>query len=139
MHATVLDINNPAQTAPQRILVCEDNHLIAAGWAMILADAGYEVVGPTYTAESALEAAYRQLPDLALVDIALTGNIDGISVAAELAPMGVPIVFVTADYQRAAGEGREFAADILIKPVRQHSILSAIAAVLRQKQGADAP
>src|SRR5690349_17086048 len=123
MHVTMLDNTTPSQGAPSRILVCEDNHLIAAGWAMVLADAGYEVIGPAYTAESALEAAYRQLPDLALVDIALTGEIDGISVAAELAPMGVPIVFVTADYQRAAEEGREFAADILIKPVRQHTIL----------------
>ena len=137
MHVTMLDTTNPAQPTPRRILICEDNHLIAAGWAMILADAGYEVVGPTYTAESALEAAYKRLPDLALVDISLAGDIDGISVAAELAPMGVPIVFVTADYQRAAEEGREFAADILIKPVRQHSILSALAAVLLQRQGAD--
>jgi two-component system, response regulator PdtaR len=104
--------------AGKRVLVCEDNHLIAAGWAMILADAGYQVVGPVSCAEKALQAAYCHPPDLALVDIALNGTIDGISVAAELAPLGIPIVFVTADYQRAAEEGRAFAADILIKPVR---------------------
>ena len=35
----------------------------------------------------------------------------------ELAPLGVAVIFITADYKRAAVEGREFAADILIKPV----------------------
>jgi PleD family two-component response regulator len=61
------------------VLVCEDNQLIAAGWAMILTDEGYEVVGPVSSAEKALEAAYSHPPDLALIDIALNGMIDGIS------------------------------------------------------------
>ena len=114
----------------KRVLVCEDNQLIAAGWAMILTDEGYEVVGPVSSAEKALEAAYSHPPDLALIDIALNGMIDGISVAAELAPLGIPVVFVTADYQRVAEEGREFASDILIKPVRASALVSSVASVL---------
>ena len=86
----------------RRILICEDNRLIAMGWAVMLASAGYQVVGPVHGAEKALELAYKDLPDLALIDIALGGTIDGISVAAELAPLGTSVIFVTADYQRAA-------------------------------------
>jgi two-component system, response regulator PdtaR len=70
---------------------------------------------------------------LALIDIDLGETIDGISVAAELAPMGVSIIFVTAYYNRAGTEGREFAADILIKPVMESTILDAVAAALQRK------
>jgi FixJ family two-component response regulator len=80
--------------------------------------------------------AYLHLPTLALIDIDLGGAIDGISVAAELAPLGVSVVFITADYKRAAVEGREFAADILIKPVAESTVLDAVASALQQKQEA---
>lgn len=114
-----------------RVLVCEDNPLIAEGWSVMLKEAGYDVAVPAATAEAALQEAQRQLPDLALVDISLSGAVDGVSVATELAPLGVLIIFVTADYQRAAA-AREFAADILIKPVRYPALVGAVAAVLRR-------
>ena len=116
----------------KRILVCEDNHDIAAGWAAILEDAGYQVVGLVSSAEMALERVYRDLPDLALVDIGLSGMIDCISVAAELAPLGVPVVFVTADYQRVSAEGRELLADILIKPVQPITLVKSVNSVPRK-------
>src|SRR3954451_10262749 len=123
--------------AGDRILICEDDPLIALGWTGLLIDEGYTVIGPAYRAEKALEMAYRYLPTLALIDIDLGGTIDGISVAAELAPLGVSVVFITADSKRAAVEWREFAADILIKPVTESTVLHSIAAILQHKQGAD--
>ena len=83
--------------AGNRILICGDDRLIALGWSGLLIDAGYTVVGPAYRAEKALEMAYQHLPTLALIDIDLGGTIDGISVAAELAPLGVAVIFITAD------------------------------------------
>jgi two-component system, response regulator PdtaR len=115
-----------------RVLVCEDNHLIASGWAMVLSDAGYEVVGPASTAEKALEEAYKQLPDIAIIDINLSGIADGISVANELVSIGVPIIFVTADYQRAATEGWHCTTDILIKPVNPDVLVNSIADTLER-------
>jgi DNA-binding NarL/FixJ family response regulator len=70
-------------------LICEDDRLIAMGWAAMLADGGYTVVGPAHSAEKALKMAYQHLPSLALIDIDLGGTIDGISLAAELAPLGI--------------------------------------------------
>jgi DNA-binding LytR/AlgR family response regulator len=119
-------------------LVCEDDHLIALGWVALLESGGYTVVGPAHSAETAFELAYQYLPDLALIDINLSGTIDGISVAAELAPLGVSIIFITAHYNRAGTEGREFAADILIKPVMESTVLKAVATTLQRKQEADA-
>src|SRR3954466_4024399 len=131
---------NPILSVPpagDRILICEDDPLIALGWSGMLIDEGYTVIGPAYRAEKALQMAYRHLPTVALIDIDLGGTIDGISVAAELAPLGVAVIFITADYKRAGVEGREFAADILIKPVRESIVLHSIAAILQRKRGAD--
>ena len=130
MHTVTSKPSGDACPLPQRVLICEDNGLIASGWAMVLSDEGYEIVGPADTAEKALEEAYGILPDIAIVDINLSGIVDGISVAAELAVLGVAVIFVTGDYQRAATEGRHLAADILIKPVNPRALLSSMAAVL---------
>ncbi len=78
--------------------------------------------------------AYQNLPDLALIDIHLGETIDGISVATELAPLGVLIIFVTAYHKRAVTEGRELATDILIKPVLESTILTAVTVALQQRQ-----
>jgi DNA-binding response OmpR family regulator len=139
MPAAVNHILSRKPTVDQRILICEDDPLIAMGWAALLTDEGYTVVGPAHSAERALEMAYQNLPALALIDIDLGGTIDGITVAAELAPLGIPVIFITADYQRAAVEGREFAADILIKPVMESTVLHSVASILQSEQdtGAD--
>src|SRR5687768_401906 len=137
MFLAVTPIPSSKPTAETRILICEDDPFIALGWAELLSHEGYTVVGPAYKAETALELAYRHPPTLALIDIDLGGTIDGISVAAELAPLGVSVIFLTADYKRAGVEGREFAADILIKPVTESTVLRSIAAILQRKQAAD--
>jgi two-component system, response regulator PdtaR len=90
------------------------------------------VVGPVSSVEMALERAYRDLPDMALVDIGLSSMIDGISVVAEIAPLGMSVVFVTADYRRALAEGRKLAANILIKPVQPITLVKSVDSVLRK-------
>jgi two-component system, response regulator PdtaR len=70
---------------------------------------------------------------LALIDIGLSGAIDGITLAAEIATLGVPVIFLTGDYERAYVEGREFAADILIKPISVPAFLNSVTSVLRTK------
>lgn len=117
-----------------RILLCEDDAVIAMHFQAVLETSGYVVVGPVCTGTEALVEADRHPPDLALVDIGLRGAIDGISVAAELASRAVPVIFLTGDYQRACLDGREFAADILIKPVSDGAILKAVASVLTSEQ-----
>jgi DNA-binding response OmpR family regulator len=125
-----------APLVDQRILICEDDSLIAMGWEALLSDEGYTVIDPAYNAVDALKMAYRHLPSVALIDIDLGGTIDGISVAAELAPLGTAVIFITADYKRAGVEGREFGSDILIKPVDESTVLEAVATALRQKSDA---
>jgi DNA-binding response OmpR family regulator len=120
------------QPFTKRILVCEDSDTVARLWVAVLEQSGYKVVGPVSSAEKALEEAYQHLPDLAIIDIGLSGTIDGISVAAELAPLGVPVILLTGNYQRAAEEGRQIAADILIKPVLPSIMIKSVNAILQQ-------
>ena len=120
------------QPLTKRILVCEDSDTVARLWVAVLEQSGYKVVGPLSSAEKALEEAYQDLPDLAIIDIGLSGTIDGISVAAELAPLGVPVILLTGNYQRASTEGRQVAADILIKPVLPSIMIKSVKAILQQ-------
>lgn len=80
-----------------RVLIVEDEALVATGLEMDLEDAGVDVVGwATHRAE-ALSLAAERRPTLALVDIQLRGGEDGVALAAELhATHKVEIVFLTA-------------------------------------------
>jgi two-component system, response regulator PdtaR len=133
MHIPVDYEPQPARYQGKRVLLCENNPRVGMCIASILHEVGIEVAGPIGTAEEALAECFRQSPDLALIDIGLSGAIDGISLAAEIAPRGVPVIFLTGDYERAGVEGREFAADILIKPISVPAFLNSVTSVLRTK------
>jgi hypothetical protein len=51
----------------------------------------------------------------------------------ELAPLGVPVIFITADYKRAGIEARNMATDVLIKPVGEVAVLRSVASVLNSR------
>jgi two-component system, response regulator PdtaR len=122
-----------SQYQGKRVLLCENNPRVGMCIASVLQEVGIEVIGPISTAEEALADCFRQSPDLALIDIGLSGAIDGITLAAEIAPLGVPVIFLTGDYERACVEGREFAADILIKPISVPAFLNSVTSVLRTR------
>src|SRR5262249_48848611 len=69
---------------PARILVVEDNFLIALQAETALAEAGFHVIGVAASAEEATELAAAHQPDLVVMDIRLSGTRDGIDVAIEL-------------------------------------------------------
>jgi two-component system, response regulator PdtaR len=67
-----------------RILVVEDEYLIALELENRLIEAGFEVTGIAATAEEAISLAAFQKPDLAIMDIRLAGRRDGVEAAIEL-------------------------------------------------------
>lgn len=79
--------------AGRRVLVVEDNFLLAIDLAGMLERAGAEVVGPVMSVEEAL-AALDPLPDVATLDVQL-GEETSFPIADELARHGIPFVFVT--------------------------------------------
>ena len=80
-----------------RILVVEDEMLVARDILEQLVQLGYEPIGQTNRGEDALQLAEQWRPDLVLMDIQLAGAMDGISAAQALrAALNLPVVFLTA-------------------------------------------
>jgi len=75
---------HPGSGEPARILVVEDDYLIALQVETALAEAGFHVVGVAASAEEATELAGAHQPDLVVMDIRLSGTRDGIDLAIEL-------------------------------------------------------
>ena len=80
-----------------RILVVEDEALIAASLVHALSSLGYTVLEPVATGEDAIRAVKTQKPDLVLMDIVLIGEMDGIVAAEKIRAIAeIPIVYLTA-------------------------------------------
>lgn len=85
--------------APVRIVIIEDDYLIASDMEGALTEAGFDVAAVAHSAEEMLEIAAKASPPpaLAVVDIRLSGKRDGIDAAHELlAQHGIRCIFATA-------------------------------------------
>jgi diguanylate cyclase (GGDEF)-like protein len=81
----------------KKILIVEDESIIAEDISDSLISLGYRITGMVYSGEEAIEAAAKFRPDLVLMDVNLQGEIDGITAAAEIrARFQIPVVYLTA-------------------------------------------
>jgi two-component system, response regulator PdtaR len=96
-------------TEPTRLLIVEDDYLIATQMETALAGAGFEIVGIATTADEAIELAASEAPTLMVMDVRLSGSRDGIDAAIEIfRSHGIRCVFATAHHdERARARGRE--------------------------------
>lgn len=86
-----------AETPVTRILIIEDDYFVASNLEHRLKEAGYEVVGIAVSAREAEQLAREHRPALAITDIRLAGNSDGIEAAITLSNVyGVPSIFASA-------------------------------------------
>jgi PAS domain S-box-containing protein len=80
-----------------RIVLVEDENLVALEIQDLLQVLGYEVCGRASSGEEAIRKAAETNPDLALMDIRLKGDMDGIEAAGHIrAHFEIPIVYLTA-------------------------------------------
>jgi DNA-binding LytR/AlgR family response regulator len=83
---------------PLKILIVEDEMIIAANLAMQLENIGYEILGIIPRGEDAINAIKTDKPDLVLMDINLKGELDGIETAIRMQLEGpMPIIYLTAN------------------------------------------
>ena len=80
-----------------RILIVEDEYIVAADLEMKLTRLGYQVVGSTVTGAEAIVLAGRHRPDVVLMDIQLQGHMNGMETAETIRTRNrIPIIFITA-------------------------------------------
>jgi len=80
-----------------KILIVEDESLVARDIESMAGSLGYEVCGVASTGEQATEMASRHRPDLMLMDVIIKGRLDGISAAEEIwEAFHIPVIYVTA-------------------------------------------
>ena len=89
--------NKPSPVSTARILVVEDEVIVARDIRQQLVELGYEPVGHATHGEEAVAMAQALRPDLVLMDVQLAGAMDGISAAEQIrSQLALPVVFLTA-------------------------------------------
>ena len=121
--------------ATKRILVIEDERIIARDICKTLEELGYAVCGTGRSSAEALDEAAAHHPDLVLMDIRIEGALDGVEVAAELKRRHqVPVVFLTGNTDSVTLERavRAEPAGYLSKPFTRATLRSAIEVALQR-------
>lgn len=117
----------------ERILIVEDEPLVAFDNEHFLVEHGYTVVATVDTVAHALAVIAAERVDLVLADVILSGDGDGVAVARAAHARGIPTLFVTGT---CPAEAQQFAVGCLMKPYAQRQLRAAIAAVQAVMQGA---
>jgi diguanylate cyclase (GGDEF)-like protein len=134
---------HPVSDAPitalrhKRLLIVEDECIVAFDLRVVLEELGYAVVGTAASSDEALRIADEQRPDLVLMDISIVGQTDGVQAGRLLrARHHVPLVYLTANVD-AATLGRALAtepAGYVVKPYNEHSLRTTIEVALRRHE-----
>lgn len=114
---------------PVKIMIVEDEGIVAMDLAMRLRNEGYEVTGMASDSDEAMTLFSSSQPDLVLMDININGSKDGIETAKQIKRMQeVPVIFLTAfsqsEYVNRAKEVNP--AGYLVKPFNTESLFTSI-------------
>jgi CheY-like chemotaxis protein len=113
----------------RRVLVVEDEGLVALSLKVCLEGAGYAVGAVASSGEEAIALAKAGKPDLVIMDVSLKGCMDGIEAAGRIRELrDIPIIYLTAhsdsgtlDRIRATAS-----ADFIMKPIDEEDLVSAV-------------
>jgi DNA-binding response OmpR family regulator len=111
-----------------RILVVENENIIAMEISWIVEDAGYSIVGPERSVEATRQVLSRHKVDLALLDVHLAGE-TVFPVSEMLDAIGVPYIFLTS-HPVSSLPGRYEGRPLLTKPFRPRALLALIQQIL---------
>ncbi len=118
-----------------RILVIEDEALVAMELRFVLEDLGHDVVGTVADARTARGLVQDRGVDLALVDIHLSDGPTGIDLGRELGQeLGVTVLFMTAN-PGMLRQGVAGAIGVLSKPADERAVQTAVDYALRRRAG----
>ncbi|MCB0760365.1 MAG: response regulator transcription factor [Flavobacteriales bacterium] len=125
-----------------KILIVEDEAMIAEDIREHLEEGGYEVVDIAYNGKSACHLLSRRDIDLAILDIRLKGEMSGVEVAQFInAQIHIPFIFLTshADKNTLADAKQTRPGGYLLKPFTRAGLLSSIEVALFNHESSDLP
>ncbi len=114
---------------PARILIVEDDAILAAHLENVLTQLGYHVAGFVATGPDAIAVAQAQTPDVILMDIHLRGEMTGIEAATQInRQAAIPIVYLTAYTDETLLQQAKIteAYAYLAKPVRERELRASL-------------
>jgi CheY-like chemotaxis protein len=111
-----------------RVMIIEDEAIIAMDIAAIVREMGHEVTGIASTHAEATALAARERPDLILADIQLADKSSGIEAVNEILKQfdALPVIFITAFPERLLTGTRPEPAFLITKPYSEDQIVSAV-------------
>lgn len=120
--------NEMERSVSGKVLIIEDEPIIAADIEHLVSDLGHTVTGVARTHTEALELGKSETPDLILADIQLADNSSGIDAVHDLlAELGErPVIFITAFPERLLTGERPEPAFLISKPYRDDQVQSAV-------------
>jgi len=128
--------------SPPRILIVEDDMIIAANISLQLSRLGYEVTGIETRGEEAIVHARRNCPDIILMDINLKGSLDGVETVKTIQTYAdIPIIYLTANNDEVTfNRARETHPRAFItKPFNKVDLQRSVALVVQGSKGTEDP
>jgi CheY-like chemotaxis protein/DNA-directed RNA polymerase specialized sigma24 family protein len=119
------------QQTRARVLIIEDEPIIAMDIETIVRDLGHDVTGVAVTRDEAVAAAMADRPGLVLADIQLADDSSGIDAVKDiLAEFQVPVIFITAFPERLLTGERPEPTFLITKPFQRSTVKAAISQAL---------
>ena len=122
----------PAVEMGGRILIVEDEYVVANDLQFILENAGYSVIGIAASVSEAQEFIEAQKPDVVLLDIFLQGKRTGMDLAGQLTLAGIPFVYLSANSNQSVLEQAKATQPygFIVKPFREKDLLITLQMIL---------
>jgi diguanylate cyclase (GGDEF)-like protein/PAS domain S-box-containing protein len=120
-----------------RILIVEDEGLIARDVEDMVRNAGYEVCAVVGTGEEAVDKAEKTQPDLILMDIILRGAMDGVEAAEKIRErFDIPVIYLTAHTDENTLERAKLTEPLgyTLKPVEQKELMTVMEMALYKNE-----
>lgn len=120
-----------AEQLASRVMIIEDEPLIALDIEGLVTDIGHEVVGVAATHKEAIQLARDKRPELILADIQLADGSSGIDAVNEiLMELNVPVIFITAYPERLLTGDKPEPAFLVTKPFKHEMVKAVISQAL---------
>ncbi|MFP7673860.1 response regulator [Marivita sp. S0852] len=117
-----------AKSVAGKVMIIEDEAIIAMDLEAIVGDMGHQVTGVARTAQSALDLFDKELPNLILSDIQLADNSSGIDAVNDILEQtpDIPVIFITAFPERLLTGDSPEPAFLISKPYTEDQVRAAV-------------